>query len=178
MTTNFKEDILNIKAFVFDCDGVLTDGKILTLPTGEALRSYNVKDGFAVALAVRKGYKICIISGGVGQAMEVRFKQLGIEDVYLGCHEKLKALGEFREKYSLSKEQVLYMGDDIPDIEVMCECGVATAPIDAALDVKAVAKYISNTPGGNGCVRDVIEQVLKAQGKWANGGSEKDIMSI
>lgn len=178
MMTNFKEDILKVRAFVFDCDGVLTDGSIITLPSGEALRSYNVKDGFAIALAVKKGYPVSVISGGVGEAMEQRFKRLSITDCYLGCSEKLVALDEFAKKYNLSTDEILYMGDDIPDIEVMRRCGVATAPIDAAVEVRDAAKYISNFKGGKGCVRDVIEQVLKAQNRWAQEGSEKKIMSI
>lgn len=176
--TNFKEDILKVKAFVFDCDGVLTDCTIITLPSGEALRTYNAKDGFAVALAVRKGYKVCIISGGVGEAMQARFDRLEVKDVYLGCKEKLKALNEFAAKYDLSMDEIMYMGDDVPDVEPMMAVGVATAPKDAAIEAKQAAKYVSNFEGGKGCVRDVIEQVLRSQNNWAQIGSERDIMSI
>ncbi|MEG1648626.1 MAG: HAD hydrolase family protein [Rikenellaceae bacterium] len=176
--TNFKEDILRVKAFVFDCDGVLTDCTVITLPSGEALRVYNAKDGFAVALAVKRGYKVCIISGGVGEAMQARFERLEVSDIYLGCKEKLKALNEFAAKYDLSMDDILYMGDDVPDVEPMMAVGVTAAPKDAAIEVKQMAKYISNLDGGKGCVRDVIEQVLRAQKKWAQIGSERDIMSI
>ncbi len=175
--TNFKEDILKVTAFVFDCDGVLTDGGITTLPSGEALRTYNAKDGFAIALALKKGFKVAIISGGVGDAMVARFERLQIEDVHLGCHDKLATLKEFAGKYNLSLGDILYMGDDIPDIEPMTNVGVACAPRDAVSDVKEHAKYVSNYGGGKGCVRDVIEQVLKSQDKWAQIGSERDILS-
>ncbi|MFI3321693.1 MAG: HAD hydrolase family protein [Rikenellaceae bacterium] len=175
--TNFKEDILKVKAFAFDCDGVLTDGRIIVLPSGEALRSYNSKDGFAIALALKKGYKVAIISGGKGDGMMARFTNLKIEDIHLGCGDKLHTLKGFTEKYNLELDQILFMGDDIPDIEPMIASGVATAPSDAAVEVKDAAKYISNFRGGEGCVRDVVEQVLKAQGNWVGIGCEKDIFS-
>ncbi len=176
--TNFKEDILKVKAFVFDCDGVLTDGGITTLPDGEALRTYNAKDGFAIALALKKGFKVAIISGGVGAAMVARFKRLNIEDVYLGCHDKVATLQSFALKSGVSLDDMLYMGDDIPDIEPMMHVGVACAPKDAVSEVKETAKYVSNYGGGKGCVRDVIEQVLKSQDQWAQIGRERDILSI
>lgn len=167
MNKNFKEQLSDIKAFVFDCDGVFTDGRVTVIPSGEHLRSYNVKDGYAVALAVKRGYPICIISGGVGESMHKRFSALGIKDIFLGCGDKIAALEEFSAKYNIPKEQMLYMGDDVPDIAPLREVGAATAPKDCALDLKNIVKYISPYEGGRGCVRDVIEQVLKAQGAWS-----------
>lgn len=174
---NFKEKISHVKAFVFDCDGVFTDGKILPLPEGEMLRTYNAKDGFAVALARKRGFPIALITGGTGSMIEHRFSMLGVEDIYMSCHDKLVKLHEFMTKHNLEKHEVLYMGDDIPDIDPMVAVGVATAPSDAVYEVKGVSCYISDKRGGDGCVRDVIEQVLKAQGLWVCAGSEKDILS-
>lgn len=175
---NFKEDLTNVTAFVFDCDGVFTDGSIITLPSGEMLRTFNTKDGFAVALAVKRGYPIAIISGGKGEAMHNRFSALGIKDIYLGCGNKLRALGEFCAKYNLDPKTVMFMGDDIPDVEPMQVVGMGVCPSDSVAEVKGVARYISNVPGGRGCVRDVVEQVLKAQKKWASAGQEEALFSV
>lgn len=172
---NFKEKLSHTKGFVFDCDGVFTNGDVTMFPGGEAIRTFNVKDGYGVALAVKRGYPICIISGGIGDTMKSRFEALGIKDIYLGCGDKTTALKEFAQKYNLSFEEILFMGDDIPDIEAMTMTGIPTAPKDAAPEVKYVACYVSSLKGGKGCVRDVIEQVLKAQNKWSN--SAKDIFS-
>lgn len=169
---NFKEDLAHIAAFVFDCDGVFTNGEVTIIPPGEAVRTFNVKDGYAVALAVKRGYPICIISGGVGELMRKRFLSLGIKDVYLGCGNKLGALNEFASKYGLDRENVLFMGDDMPDIEVMRAVGVPTSPKDAAPELKHISRYVSSFEGGRGCVRDVIEQVLKAQGNWSSSAEE------
>lgn len=163
---NFKEKISNIKAFAFDCDGVLTDGSLLVAETGELLRSYNSKDGHAITEALRLGYPIAIISGGTGEAMRKRFEKLGIKDVFLLSKDKVEDINEFAKKHDLSLEEILYMGDDIPDIKTMKAVGVSVAPKDAILDVKAVATHTSSFNGGQGCVRDVIEQVLKARGDW------------
>lgn len=175
---NFKEDLTTVRAFVFDCDGVFTDGSILTLPSGEMLRTFNTKDGFAVALALKRGYHVAIISGGKGEAMFNRFSMLGIKDIYLGCGNKLRALKEFCAKYNLDSRSVMFMGDDIPDVEPMMAVGMAVCPSDSVAEVKAVSRYVSNVEGGRGCVRDVVEQVLKAQQKWASVGSEEAIFSV
>lgn len=163
---NFKEDIANIKAFAFDCDGVLTDGSIMMSPDGDSIRTFNVKDGYAIVRALAKGYPVAIISGGVGENLRRRFELLRIKDVYLGSKDKLADLDDFRAKYSLSRKDILFVGDDIPDMEVMTECGVSVAPSDAVLEVKAIATHTTEYAGGRGCVRDVIQQVMKARGDW------------
>lgn len=157
-----------VKAFAFDVDGVFTDGKVILLPSGEMLRAYNAKDGFAVAAAVRLNYPLAIISGGTGEAMKNRFAGLGITDLYLSCGDKLEALTDFCCKYGLSPADVLFMGDDTPDLEVMGAVGLPVAPADAVHEVKRAARHVSAYKGGDGCVRDVVEQVLRAQGKWSD----------
>ena len=163
---NFKEDIAKIKAFAFDCDGVFTDGTVTLMEHGDSIRVFNVKDGYAVARALKKGYPVAVISGGTGIAMRLRFEQLGVKDIYLASKNKLQDFDEFRAKYNLEREDILFMGDDVPDMEVMSLCGVSVAPSDAVLDVKALATHVTEYAGGRGCVRDSIEQVMKARGDW------------
>lgn len=163
---NFKEDLRNIKAFVFDVDGVFTDEKIYLVPGGEFVRAVNIKDGYAVNYALKQGYIIGIISGGDSQAIKKRFQYLGITDIYMDSKDKINDFEDFYFKYGLKPEEILYMGDDLPDYEVMKVAGLPTCPADAAEEIKSVSKYISTFPGGKGCVRDVIEQVLRLQGKW------------
>jgi len=165
---NYKEFLPSINTFIFDYDGVLTDGSVITTNDGEAHRISSVKDGYALQLAHKKGYRVAVISGARSDSMMHRMKALQIQDVFLGVERKLDVFREYLKKYGLKPEQVLYMGDDIPDYEVMLEAGVSTCPADAAEEIKSVARYISHFPGGKGCVRDVIEQVLKVQGKWMN----------
>lgn len=174
---NFKEDIAKVKAFVFDVDGVFTDGKVTVLPSGEALRSFHTKDGFSVVLAVKRGYPVAVISGGTGEGVMKRFQNLHVRHIYLGCKNKLEALDEFRRMYDLDFSDIMFMGDDIPDLEAMKKVGMPVAPADAAVEIKAVARHVSGYKGGEGCVRDIIEQVLKAQGKWINGKPENDLVS-
>ena len=166
--TNYKELLKHINTFIFDYDGVLTDGSVITTNDGEAHRISNVKDGYALQLARKKGYKVAVISGSQSESMMHRMKALQIADVFLGIEKKQKTYREYLKMNNLKPEQVLYMGDDIPDYEVMQEAGVSACPADAAEEIKSVAKYISHFAGGKGCVRDVIEQVLKVQGKWMN----------
>ncbi len=163
---NFKEDIANIKAFAMDCDGVLTDGTITIDEAGEAIRTFNAKDGYAIVRALKKGYPVAIISGGDGIAMRKRFEMLGIKDIYLASKNKIVDLDDFRAKYSLERADILYLGDDIPDMETMSECGISVAPCDAVLEVKGIATHVSEYAGGRGCVRDALEQVMKVHGKW------------
>ncbi|MDK2978426.1 MAG: 3-deoxy-D-manno-octulosonate 8-phosphate phosphatase phosphatase [Bacteroidales bacterium] len=163
---NFKEDLRNIKAFVFDVDGVFTDEKIYLVPGGEFVRAVNIKDGYAVNYALKQGYIIGIISGGDSQAIKKRFQYLGITDIYMDSKDKINDFEDFYFKYGLKPEEILYMGDDLPDYEVMKVAGLPTCPADAAEEIKSVSKYISTFPGGKGCVRDVIEQVLRLQGRW------------
>jgi 3-deoxy-D-manno-octulosonate 8-phosphate phosphatase (KDO 8-P phosphatase) len=163
---NYKEKLHHITTFIFDVDGVLTDGKIILHPSGEQLRTMNVKDGMAIRTALSKGYKIAIISGGKSKGLIERFKHLKIDDVYLGCDDKKDALKDFKHIHNIESKNILYMGDDINDLEVMKEVGLGSCPQDAVAEIKSIADYISHKNGGSGCVRDVIEQTLKVQGKW------------
>lgn len=172
--SNFKEDLRKVKAFVFDVDGVFTDGLLYCMGDGEQVRAMNAKDGFAVRFAQKQGFPIGIISaGGNNEGVVKRLKYLDIEDLYMGSFEKTEAMHHFANKYNIKLDDVLYMGDDIPDGPVLKMVGVPTCPGDAAIEVKQISKYISNVNGGQGCVRDVIEQVLRAQGKWVNLNVEK-----
>lgn len=166
--TNYKPLLKNINTFIFDYDGVLTDGSILTLDDGEAYRITNVKDGYALQLAVKKGYRVAIISGAKADCMLNRLTSLQIKDIFLGIENKLIVFNKYLSDNNINEEQVLFMGDDIPDYEVMLKAGISSCPADAAEEVRKVANYISHFQGGKGCARDVIEQVLKIQGKWMN----------
>lgn len=163
---NFKELLTQVKALVFDVDGVLTDGTLLLMPDGELVRTMNIKDGIIMKLAVKSGYHLCIITGGSSMAVKQRLNRLGISDVYLKTEDKLEALKEFVAMYDIKMEEVLYMGDDLIDYEVMSKVGVPVCPKDAAHEIKELSLYISDKDGGKGCVRDIIEQVMKVQGKW------------
>lgn len=162
----FLSKLKNIKAFVLDIDGVLTDATIHVTESGEQLRRFNVRDGYAIQLAVKKGYLFCVISGGKSESVIFRLKGLGITDVHLGITRKLELYNEFMLKHELQAENVIYMGDDIPDIPVMNAAGVKACPSDAVEEVKEICDYISPKKGGEGCVRDVIEKVLKVQDNW------------
>jgi 3-deoxy-D-manno-octulosonate 8-phosphate phosphatase (KDO 8-P phosphatase) len=164
--SNFKEELRKVKAFVFDVDGVLSNAKIYLHPGNEMMRSANIKDGYAIQYAVRKGYPICIITGGNSEAVEERFKNLGVTDIYLRSRNKMKDLEDFLGRYNFGPENILYMGDDLPDYPAMKVIGFPTCPSDAVEEIKSISMYISDKPGGEGCVRDVIEQVLRLQGKW------------
>ena len=163
---NVKEKMAKIKAFAFDVDGVLSANTIPLFPDGEPMRMINIKDGYAIHQAVLKGFPIAIISGGKTNAIRVRFESLGVKDIYLGSRFKTNEFADFLKKYDLQPSDVLFMGDDIPDFEVMKMAGIAACPCDAAPEIKEISVYISNKKGGEGCGRDVIEQVLKAQDKW------------
>ena len=163
---NFKESLSKVKAFAFDVDGVLSPICIPTAADGEPLRMVNVRDGYAIRMAVLCKYPIAIITGGKSQGVIVRYNGLGVEDIYLGSSIKTVDYDDFLQKYDLKDEDVLYMGDDIPDYEVMKRVGVATCPSDAASEIKEIAHYVSEFKGGEGCVREIIEQVLKVQGHW------------
>ncbi len=163
---NFKERLQKVKCFVFDIDGVLTDGQLHILQDGTMLRNMNIKDGYALRQAFLKGYPIFVISGSNAEGVKYRLKNLGIEEVYLNCKDKLDQLALLLVKHNLTYKDVLYMGDDIPDIEVMQKCGVATCPNDAVHQVKEISIYISDYCGGKGAVRDIIEQTLTLHGKF------------
>lgn len=167
MATSYKEIMNNITTLVFDVDGVLTNGMITITTDGQMYRNMNIKDGYALRSAVLAGYNVCIISGGSNEGVRKRLEGLGITDIYLGAHQKMIQFEEYCTAKSIDYSTVLYMGDDIPDLPVMQQVGLACAPQDAAPEIKDVAEYISQISGGNGCVRDVIEQVMRVQGKWA-----------
>lgn len=164
---NYKEELTNIKAFAFDVDGVFS-GNITLTESGEQLRTMNIKDGYAVQLAIKKGFSIAIITGSYSEGIRKRFEGLGVKDVFMRSEQKINEFQSFLTKYSLKSSEVIYMGDDIPDYEVMKIAGIAVCPSDAAYEIKEISKYISSINGGNGCVRDIIEQVLRSQGKWMN----------
>lgn len=163
---SYKEYLEHITTFVFDVDGVLTDGTVLVHTDGELLRSMNIKDGYGLKTAVDQGFNVCIISGGSNEGVRKRLEGLGIGDVYLGTHNKIEQLNAYLSEKNVKHEHVLYMGDDIPDYPVMKLVGLPCSPQDAVPEIKNISKYISHKKGGKGCVRDVIEQVLKVHGKW------------
>lgn len=166
MEISYKQLLHNISTFIFDVDGVLTNGMLTVMPNGELVRHMNVKDGYAIKVALNAGFRVCIISGGTNEAVRIRLAALGINDIYLGAHDKIKQYNEIVKKYDLQAENIIYMGDDIPDIPVMKKVGLACCPNDAVQEVQNISKYISNIKGGDGCVRDIIEQVLKVHNKW------------
>ncbi len=161
-------DLKKIKALIFDVDGVLSANIIPMSPSGEPMRTVNIKDGYALHLAAKQGMLLGIITGGRTEAVRKRFIALGIpeEDIYMGASVKLVNYHEFRDRHGLRDEEILYMGDDIPDMEILSVCGLPCCPKDAAPEVKALCRYISHAEGGCGCGRDVLEQVLKVQGCW------------
>ena len=155
-----------IKVFVFDVDGVLTNGTLLVTEEGHLLRTMNIKDGYALQLAIKKGYQIWIISGGTSNAVVKRLSKLGLEEVHIAVKDKAQLLKTLLAKYGIAPSAILYMGDDMPDREVMQLCGLKTCPADAINEIKAVADYISPIKGGEGCVREVSEFVLKLNNHW------------
>ena len=161
-------DLLKIKAFAFDIDGVATDGSILCIPGGDLLRVYDAKDSFAVRMAAMNGYPVAVITGGSSFSIRERMVTTGLkpEDVFLHSRNKMDEFRIFCARYSLQPEDVMYFGDDVPDIEVLQTCGCGVCPSDAVEEVKAAADYVSPFPGGKGCLRDTIEKVMKAQGRW------------
>ena len=166
MAKSYKEIMNDITTFIFDVDGVLTDGSVHITETGEMQRIMNIRDGFALKAALESGYNVCIISGGNNAGVRIRLENLGIKEIHLSAPDKVFTFNEYLEKYDLKAENVLYMGDDIPDYHVMKLVGLSTCPQDAVPEIKAISGYISHINGGRGAVRDVIEQVMKVQGKW------------
>jgi 3-deoxy-D-manno-octulosonate 8-phosphate phosphatase (KDO 8-P phosphatase) len=162
---NFKETLHPVRCFVFDVDGVLTDNRVVVMPN-ELHRIMNIRDGFALKEAVDTGYLVVIISGGKSESVRSRLANLGIKDIYLGVKDKTVQLDEIKKMYGLKTHEILYMGDDIPDYYVMQQVGVPTCPNDAVHEIRELSIYISPFNGGEGCVRDVIEQTLKLHGKW------------
>ena len=163
---NYKEKLLPIKAFVFDFDGVMTDGSVWTYADGETVRCCNTKDGYAIHYAVKKGYIVAIISGATSASIDNRMHALGVEQCYTGCADKIKTYERFLAINNLRNEEVLCMGDDVPDYLMLQRAGVSACPADASVEIKEMVDYVSLFNGGHGCVRDVIEQVMRLQGQW------------
>ena len=165
---NQLEPFKKIRTFIFDVDGVLTNSQLLITEEGALLRSMNTRDGLALKMALNEDYRICIITGGNSEGVEKRLKGLGIRDYFSGISDKVEVYNSYVEGLQLAEEEILYMGDDLPDWEVMQKVGLPTCPHDAATEIKETAEYVSPVIGGAGCVRDVIEQTLRVQGKWAD----------
>lgn len=163
-------DLTKIKALVFDVDGVLSCETIPMHPDGEPMRTVNIKDGYAMQYAVKCGLILAIITGGKTESVRKRYEGLGLKDIYLGAAVKIRVYEELKAKYGLTDEEILYMGDDVPDYEVLSRCGLPCCPSDASPEVKDVCTYISHKKGGMGCGRDVVEQVLRAKGLWMSDG--------
>ncbi len=165
---NMNDNLLKIKAFAFDVDGVLTDGGIFADLNGELYRTFDSKDGMAIRMAMMQGYHLAIITGGRSESIRKRFASCGIkaEDVYLGSRVKIDDFNDFCSRHGLAADEVMYFGDDLPDIPVMVACGCGVCPSDAVDEVKEIAGHISTKPGGKGCARSTIEMVMKAQGTW------------
>ena len=169
MAKSYKEIMNDITTFIFDVDGVLTDGTVLVLPNGVQARQMHIKDGFGLQMATRNGFKVVIVSGGTSQPVVDRLNKLGITEVFMTVIDKKEFLQTYINKKGLKWNELLYMADDLPDVEVMKHCGVGACPADAVTEIKDIAHYISPINGGFGCVREVIEKVLKVQGKWNYG---------
>ncbi|WP_028896299.1 HAD family hydrolase [Prevotella sp. HUN102] len=163
-------DLKKIRAIVFDVDGVLSAGTVAMDAKGEPIRTMNIKDGYAIQLAEKLGLKIAIMTGGRNEEIRLRYEYLGVKDVLLNCSVKIRHWKGFTDKYGLKDEEIIYVGDDIPDYEVMRRAGCSCCPKDACSDIREIATYVSDTEGGYGVARDVIEQVLRAQGKWKMEG--------
>ncbi len=166
--TNYKEILININTLIFDYDGVLTDGTVLTTENGDQLRTGYVRDGYALHMAIKKGYNVAIISGGTSTSILKRCETLNLKDVYLCIGNKIETFQQYLAEKQVTADKVLYMGDDIPDYKVMQLVGLPACPADAAEEIKSISKFISAYKGGHGCVRDIIEQLMKVQGKWMN----------
>ena len=164
-------DLTRIRAIIFDVDGVLSAETITLHPNGEPMRTVNIKDGYAIQLAMKLGLRIAIITGGKTDSVLMRYQHLGVEDIYMSVAVKINTYDDFVRKYGYRDEEIIFMGDDIPDLPLMRIVGLAVAPADAAEEVKAVSKYISDRNGGQGCVRDVVEQVLRVHNHWGNDHS-------
>lgn len=169
---SYKEKLKDIKAFVFDVDGVFTDGSVYLMPGGNMSRVMNVLDGYAVVKALKNGYKIGVITGGNDEMVRHRINYLGIEDYYAKSHDKITDYEDFKSKYKLKNKDILTMGDDLPDLHMMKNSAISTCPENAVPEIKNIADYISHKQGGSGAVRDVIEQVMKVQGKWHDDNTQ------
>ena len=170
---SYKQYLNDITTFIFDVDGVLTDGNVIVTTKGKLLRAMNIKDGYALKTAVDHGYHVCIISGGTNEGVRSRLRGLGLTNIFLGVSDKIEQMGEFLDANGISTDNVLYMGDDIPDLQVMQKVALPCCPQDAAPEIKSICKYVSHKNGGKGAARDIIEQVMKVQGKWVKNFDAK-----
>jgi len=173
MAKSYKEIFPQINTLIFDVDGVLTNGIVTVFPDGKLVRQMNIKDGYALKSAVDAGLRVCIISGGKSEGVRDRLQNLGIKDIFLGAHNKIEQFKELVATYNLNPENIMYMGDDIPDFPVMKLVGMPCCPNDAVREIKEVSLYISDKKGGEGCARDVIEQIMRVQDKWNSNFSAK-----
>lgn len=163
---NYKQALTKITTMIFDIDGVFTDGKVLIMDNGEMVRNMYGKDGYALHLALAKGYRLVVISGGNNIAVRAALKRAGLKDIFINQHDKMECYSNYVKAHNLKHEEILYMGDDLPDHAVMSIVGLAVCPKDSVPEIKEICKYVSDRNGGEGCVRDIIEQVLKSQDKW------------
>jgi 3-deoxy-D-manno-octulosonate 8-phosphate phosphatase (KDO 8-P phosphatase) len=167
-TMDINHRLKNITTFILDVDGVLTDGTILVLENGLQARQMSIRDGYGLQLAIKKGYRVLVISGAAASPVVDRLNKLGISDVYMGAADKLGIVNKYMSDHQLSRDELLFMGDDMPDLEVMQSVGLAACPADAIEEIKEISSYISTVNGGEGCVRDVIEKVMKLKGDWTH----------
>lgn len=167
---NYLEVFRDIRTFIFDVDGVMTNSELIVLENGHLLRKMNVRDGYAIKLAIKRGYRVAVITGGKSSGVVQRLRALGVIDIYSGISEKIDAFEEYLDTYDLSTDQVLYMGDDLPDYEVMKKVALPACPKDAAPEILEIAQYVSARKGGDACVRDVIEKTLRIQSQWIEEG--------
>ena len=173
MKTNYKNLLNDISAFVFDVDGVFTDSSVQITSNGELLRTMSVRDGYAVKQAVDAGYTICVITGGKHVGVKLRLEGLGVKEVHLGVQDKVSVIKRFLENEQLQQHQVAYMGDDLPDLEAIQLAGLRSCPQDAVPEIKAICDYVSHRDGGKGCVRDLVEQVMRVQQKWPGQNADR-----
>ncbi|MEL7020616.1 MAG: 3-deoxy-D-manno-octulosonate 8-phosphate phosphatase [Bacteroidota bacterium] len=165
---NQLERFKNVRTLIFDVDGVLTNSQLLLLSDGKLLRQMNTRDGYALKKAIKEGYRVCIITGGKSEGVVSRLRNLGIKDIYTGVDDKLEVYEEYVYAYDLNEEGILYMGDDLPDFDVMRRVGVPCCPSDATPELLNISQYVSPHKGGMGCVRDVVEKVMKIQERWGD----------
>lgn len=163
---NFKQRLNKITTIMFDIDGVITDGKVFVMESGEVLRNLNSKDGYALHLAAQKGYRMCVISGGNNVGIKHLLARTGINDVFINAHDKMAVYETYLMENNIHDEEVMFMGDDLPDHGIMSRVGLAACPNDAAVEIKQICQYVSPYKGGEGCVRDVLEQIMRVQGNW------------
>jgi len=166
MADNYKSILKNITTLIFDVDGVFTDNRVILFPGMEPVRTFSARDGYAMQYAIKKGLKLAVITGGKSETVAERLAEMGLTHIYSGVHNKEEKLNEFIKETGTSVDEILYMGDDIPDLKVLKLVGLSCCPQDAVREVKSICNYVSPFKGGYGCVRDIIEQTLKVQGKW------------